>query len=421
MSINKVSKKKLLILILAFTAFLRLYRLDYPNTYVFDEVYHAFTAKGYINGNIEAWEYWTTPPKGVAFEWTHPPLAKEIMAFSMMILNSRDPWAYRLPGVFFGVIAVYLVYLLALQIFHNSNTALFSSFLFSIDGINFVQSRTGMNDIYMVTFILFCILFFLKKRYLLSSVFLGLALSSKWSAIYVLGFIALYTTFVLHENRLQLTDLLQKNLLKTFSVISFFIFIPLFIYLLTYLPFFMLGHTIQQFKELHQQMWWYHTGLRATHDYASPWWSWPLNLYPVWYFVDYQKNTAANIFNSGNPVLFWLGSMAFCITIFDFTKKRSRDLFIILAGFFAFWAPWALSPRIMFLYHFAPVVPFMCLMLGQQLGTNFEKKSEIKIVSILLLLCIISFIVIFPFISGIHISREYIMTFFIFNASKNPF
>ena len=96
----------------------------YPNKYVFDEVYHAFTAKEFLVGHKEAWEWWTKPPPGVAYEWTHPPLAKEIMAFSMLIFSSTDSWVYRFPGVIFGTLSVYLVYLLGLKLLKKEYSAL---------------------------------------------------------------------------------------------------------------------------------------------------------------------------------------------------------------------------------------------------------------------------------------------------------
>ncbi|KKQ82735.1 MAG: Glycosyl transferase family 39, partial [Candidatus Daviesbacteria bacterium GW2011_GWF2_38_7] len=311
----KLKPKHILIIILLLTAFLRLFRLDYPNKYVFDEVYHAFTAKEYLKGSKEAWEWWTTPPPGVAYEWTHPPLAKEIMTVSMFIFKTENAWAYRLPGALLGVLSVYLIYLLGLKLLKNQTASLLSAFVFSLDGLNFVQSRTGMNDIYFVTFLLGSIYCFLNKRFLLSAIVLGLALSSKWAAVYsYLIFIPLL--------------LFSKQYLK----ILFFVFIPPIIYLISYLPFFLLGHTIDQFIQLQQQMWWYHTGLKATHGYASPWWSWPLNLYPVWYFVDYQKDTMANIFTSGNPAVFWAGGIAIILTVLEAIRKKAVNLAIILLG-----------------------------------------------------------------------------------------
>ena len=99
-----ISPKNILIAILVFTALTRLVRLDYPAAYVFDEVYHSFTAKEYLKGSEEAWDPFATPPKGVAFEWTHPPIAKEAMTISMFLFHSTDAWVYRLPGALFGIL-----------------------------------------------------------------------------------------------------------------------------------------------------------------------------------------------------------------------------------------------------------------------------------------------------------------------------
>ncbi|OGE26697.1 hypothetical protein A3C26_01030 [Candidatus Daviesbacteria bacterium RIFCSPHIGHO2_02_FULL_39_12] len=402
--LKQVRPKYWLILIILLSAFLRLYRLDYPNKYVFDEVYHGFTAKEFLANHKEAWEWWTTPPQGVAYEWTHPPLAKEIMAASMFLLHSQDAWTFRLPGVLLNVLSVYLVYLLGLKLLNNQPASLIAAFVFSIDGLNFVQSRTGMNDIYYITFFLISLLLLLNKRFTLSAILLGLALSSKWAVIYA------YLIFI---------PLLLQS--KQYRSIIYFIIFPPLIYLISYLPFFLLGHTPTQFIQLQQQMWWYHTNLKATHPYSSPWWSWPLNLYPVWYFVDYRNNTMANIFASGNPVVFWLGTASIILTAWEAFKRGSFSLIFIVLGFLVFWAPWAFSPRIMFLYHFSPSVPFLSLSLAYQLGIELKNPKRRKYVYILLALMLLSFILIFPFLTAIHLPREFIKLFFVFNLSKNPF
>ncbi|MBI2600724.1 glycosyltransferase family 39 protein [Candidatus Daviesbacteria bacterium] len=400
----KLYSKYLIILILMLTAFLRFYRLDYPKGYVFDEVYHAFTAKEYALNNPKAWEWWNTPPSGVAYEWTHPPLAKEIMALSMIIFGSMDSWAWRFPGALLGVLAVLLVYALAKKIFHKEIIALIAAFLFSLDGLNFVQSRTGMNDMYFVTFMLACIYFFLRKSLILSAIFLGLSLASKWSALYTLPLIFLF-------------------LVKERKILNFlpFLIIPPLVYLASYIPFFLLGHSFDQFIQLQQQIWWYHTGLKATHSYTSAWWSWPLNLYPVWYFVEYKEDQMANIFASGNPLLFWSGSIALILTLFESIKKKSFNLFIPVLGFLVFLLPWAFSPRIMFLYHFAPCTPFLSLALGYQLGRNWEDNKTFKLVVLLLVLISLSFLLIYPYLTGVFLPKNYINLFFSTNLSSNPF
>ena len=433
---HKLKSYKILIAILVLSAFFHFYRLDYPNAYVFDEVYHGFTAKQYLIGNKEAWEWWTTPPPGVAFEWTHPPLAKEFMTASMFIVRSTDAWGWRLPGAILGLISVFLIYKIGERLF-GKNAGLVSAFLFSFDGLNFVQSRTGMNDIYVVTFALASVLFLLNKRFFISAIFLGLAFASKWSAFYLLGLNGLLILYFLFTRKIKFSDVRK-------AVIYMILLAPV-IYLISYLPFFTLGHTVDQFIELQKQMWWYHSHLVATHDYSSPAWSWPLNLYPVWYFVEYHKNgLVSNIFASGNPVLFWMGIGAVIITIYDFiltyksgpgsshridvSGKNSqiaftdRDrYFVILLGFFAFWLPWIFSPRIMFLYHYSPSVPFLCLSLGYQVDLMIRHKKSRLIGLSILALVFIGFLLVYPMLTGIPLPKDVFIKFFDFSLTKNPF
>lgn len=411
----KLSAKKILLVILLSTAFFRLLHIDYPKGYVFDEVYHSFTAREFLAGHKEAWEYWTTPPEGVAYEWTHPPLAKEIMALSMFVFRTTDAWAYRVPGVLMGVFSVYLLYLIGKELFKRESTALIAALIFSMDGLNFVQSRSGMNDIYFVTFMLSSLLFFLRKRFIISALLLGLSLASKWTALYALGFYLL----------LFLIQLFRAKNGKDRALVLNFAFYPLIlpiIYMASYIPFFWLGHSLTQFIELQQQMWWYHTGLKATHDYASAWWSWPLNLYPVWYFVDYHENNIiSNIFASGNPVVFWLGCGALLTSLWEFWKRKSLALLIVLTGYFSFWLPWAVSPRIMFLYHFSPSVPFLCLALAYQLDQMRDEKNYKLTLALIIGMIILSFLLLYPILTGLPIPKDLMLNFFRTNLTKNPF
>lgn len=416
MSRSFLSTRNLLILLIMVSAFLRFFRLDYPNAYVFDEVYHAYTAKEYLKANKDAWSPWGKSPPGVAFEWLHPPIAKELMTASMFVFKNTDAWAWRIPGALLGTLSVFLVFKLGQLLFKNNVTALISAFVFSVDGLVFVQSRTGMNDAYLVAFILVSVIFFVQKRYLLSALFMGIACATKWPGVFLY---AAYLPLLLYQ--------------KNYHKLPYFIFIPPIIYLLSYLPYFLSGYQISDFIELHKQIWWYQTNLKATHDYASPWWSWPLNLYPVWYFVDYHKDgLVSNIFASGNPVVFWMGSGAILVSVWDGIKafvnrqaEKSKELFISLCitilGFLCFWLPWSISPRIMFLYHFSPSVPFLSLALGYQLSSLFDDQKSKWILFSILGLIALTFILLYPMLTGIPLSRSLMLLFFKTNLTKNPF
>lgn len=82
--------KLLLFLILFFAFFTRFFRLDYPPTFYFDEVYNAFTTIEFIQGNIDAYEWFhISPIEGTAYGWTHPPLAKLMGSTGILIFGNN--------------------------------------------------------------------------------------------------------------------------------------------------------------------------------------------------------------------------------------------------------------------------------------------------------------------------------------------
>ena len=71
--------------------------------------------------------------------------------------------------------------------------------------------------------------------------------------------------------------------------------VPLVVYVITYLPWAFIeghqivagwppGHTGQTLLDLTGEMYRYHNNLTAPHPASSPWWAWPLNLKPVWFY-----------------------------------------------------------------------------------------------------------------------------------------
>lgn len=421
----------LLLIILTFSLLIRLYNLHIPRTYVFDEVYYAFTAQEYLKGNTDAWGWWGNPPEGKAYAWVNPPLPQEIMSVSMYLFGSENTFSWRLPGAILGTLSIYLTYLIAKKLFNSHLPAVFSALILSFDGLILVQSRTAMLDIYLLTFILASLYFYLDKKIFLSVLFLGFALSSKWTAVYLIVFFIL---LFLHQRTLEFFSQHHKftkssltDFCKMFILNSSYLYIPVFLliisltYLSTYIPFFLSGHSFQRFQELLQQAWWYHMNLNATHDYASPWWSWPLNLYPVWYYVDYPKGAIANIFASGNPLVFLGGIVSLIFLLIEYFKKPAQNLFFIILGFLIFWLPWSLSPRIMFLYYFLPTVPFISIAFGYQLTKLYEDKNTKLSFYILISAIIFFFALLYPLLTAIPLSRELLDIFFRTNLSKNPF
>ncbi len=152
--------------------------------------------------------------------------------------------------------------------------------------------------------------------------------------------------------------------------------IPLGVYVASYLPWAMIsghqiiagwpaGHEGQTLLDLTGQMYRYHNDLTAAHAASSPWWAWPLNLKPVWFYQEgFAGATAASIYDAGNMVIWWLGVPALIFVAFMAFRRRSPALALIAIGFAAQWIPWARIDRAAFQYHYYTALPFVVLALA---------------------------------------------------------
>lgn len=392
-----IANNKILTAILIIALSIRIFSISHPPDYIFDEVYHAFTAREYLNNNIEAWEWWTTPPPGVAYEWTHPPVAKYFMTAGMLLFGENS-FGWRIGSVIFGVISILWLYLLVFALTHNRQTALISAFLVSIEGLHIAQSRIAMNDIYMLTFFIWALYAAVKSRWKSASLLYGLALATKWSALY--GIIPLGIIF-LHSNPPSFS--LKTIFLYSTSIIRYSL-IGLITYVLSFTPFILAGHTWEQWWELHRQMWYYHTHLVATHAYQSTPLQWIFAARPVWYYVNYLESYISNIYAQSNPAILWLGLVAL---VFQLKNIFKFPYFVLYTLYFTLFLPWVFSPRIMFFYHYLPSSVFLTVILANWIS-SFSRHTIFYI----LLLCSLVFILITPLIYGLPTNPEYWNTLF---------
>ena len=109
-------------------------------------------------------------------------------------------FAWRLPGVIAGALTAALIYLLTRILFRRRLVAALVGLFVIADGMFFVQSRIGMNDVYVGLFIIAAYTVFAavwtgwwkgRAAFWLAmpimGVLLGLALASKWVAAYAIG------------------------------------------------------------------------------------------------------------------------------------------------------------------------------------------------------------------------------------------
>lgn len=406
------------IIVFIFAAFARFINLGYPKNHIFDEVYHAFTSQEMFKNNPAAWEWWNTPPSGFAFEWTHPPLAKEFMVLAIYIFGDTS-FAWRFFSAFFGIGSIILIYFITLKLFKNRTAALIASFLAGLDGLLLVMSRIAMNDSYFVFFSLLTIYFYLSNRKLLMSLSLGLAISAKWTGVFLILGVLLFEIYKIVEKEIKLKKVFAKDII-------FLFLIPALVYVLSYLPFFLTKHTppstnfsnLETFLELQRQMFFYHTNLEATHPYQSVPYEWIFNLRPVWVYVEDKGNLVSNIYTLGNPLFMWGGIISIFILIYQFFKKKSFAVFVVIISYLLFFIPWTFSPRIMFNYHYLLSANFLAIAQGVVLA-SFAFKLKIKLLVILFLISTTAiFIYFLPLWTGIPIDRDLFESYFWFKSWK---
>ncbi|MBX3028630.1 MAG: phospholipid carrier-dependent glycosyltransferase [Chloroflexi bacterium] len=164
--------------------------------------------------------------------------------------------------------------------------------------------------------------------------------------------------------------------------------IPVAVYVAGYLPWaalgnqlwegFPAGHTGKTLWGLTLDMYGYHDDLRVPHAASSPWWAWPLDLKPVWFYQSsFAGNTLGEIYDAGNLVVLWMGIPALVFGTIAAWKRRSLPVTLVVLLFLAMWLPWARIDRATFQYHYYTAIPFLVLALAYLLAELWHGPARI--------------------------------------------
>ena len=406
----------------------------YENSTYFDEIYHARTAYEHILG-LEPYEN------------THPTLGKLIISLGIRIFG-MNPFGWRFMGALFGVLMLPVLYHLLKQLFGRTRLCTAGTLLFAFDFMHFTQTRIATIDTYAVFFLLLmydAMLVFLRRDLLRDSwkkllppllacgVFTGLGIAAKWTAAYgALGLAALFfgkllfTYWGARRRGEGTVPLLMKCGKLCAWCCLFFLALPFGIYFGAFLPITTLSHNAGNlwgaFWNYQVTMFRYHSTLEATHSFASPWYEWPLDIRPIWYFAGDTQEGYSTISAFGNPLLWWAGIPALGAAACLWWKERFRWAGLVLAGFLSVYLPWVLVPRLTFIYHYFTAVPFLVVALCGVFSLLYQRggfarqltfPGGIQCSGATLLLaaftaaCLLLFAVYFPVLSGSPTTRDY--------------
>lgn len=398
-----------LIGVLVFSFLTRLYRLGLPADYVFDETYHVPAIRLIAEKDPRAFEWWHGPIYSLDnHDWLHPPLAKYLQAGFFNVFG-QNALAWRLGSAIFGTIGVGLIFLVAQLAFRRPALSLLAAFLLSLDGLWLVQSRVAMNDVFLTVWLLAAAgsyLWYQRVRFLNwllpVGVFLGLALATKWSAMFWVGGLLIWEGLAVRREKAP-----KRWPWALFALII----VPLTIYLMSYLPMLWQGKTFNDLWQLHRQIVLYQVYRGGSHSFQSTPWQWFLNLKPVWYW---HGGNGQDIYAVNNPLLAWLEIAA---VVFAFSRLKLAEgrnnlmkLAWLLAMYLLTFLPWLFSPRLLFYYHYTPATPLAAVLLAYSLYEWYlsrPKRTALPALLIILISLVWVFWLYYPVWIGLPVSSTF--------------
>lgn len=316
---------------------LRLWRLGQINTLVFDEVYYAVFANRYLLGEFV---YNSHPPLSQYFIaigiWLGSHLPFDTSLVNGLTGSLRPAFSYRWFNAIAGAGIPVIVGLLGFHLARSRALGAIAALVALLDGFFLVESRYGLNNIYLVWFGLLGHLLALvalsqqphppqihrhvrwRRRYpgrpdrwlrqlsdlvsnrwrypprwrrwqllTLAGICLGASVAVKWNGLgFALALWGLWLTLQWQPPQAHDSPWFGLARLPAIAVLGYFVLLPFGVYCLLWIPHLLLNPEFN-FWQLHRAMLAFHDAVGSgadVHPYCSSWYSWPLMGRPIAYF-----------------------------------------------------------------------------------------------------------------------------------------
>jgi dolichyl-phosphate-mannose-protein mannosyltransferase len=337
------------LLVTAFGAFLRFNRLRVPRALVFDETYYAKDAWSILHHGVElnlvsnanaiiqaGHANIFAPCNGTSAcgEYVVQPEVGKLLIAAGEWLFGLNSFGWRFASAVFGSLAILLMCRIARRMTRSTLLGCIAGLLMSLDGLEFVLSRTGILDIFLMFFVLAafgCVVIDrdisramlaegvarrgggpagprlgIRRWRVAAGIFLGLAVAVKWDAAwYIVGFAALGTAWDIGARRAAgLASFVRGAFREALWLPVTFVVIPLAVYLATWSGWFATStgydrnyaqqhgvnipviSPLYSLFEYHVQAISFGVGLKTPHPYQSQPWDWLLVTRPVAFFYE---------------------------------------------------------------------------------------------------------------------------------------
>ncbi|RJQ71713.1 phospholipid carrier-dependent glycosyltransferase [Pseudonocardiaceae bacterium YIM PH 21723] len=425
----------------------------------------------------------------------HPPVGKQLIALGEWIFG-YTPWGWRFSAAICGSLMIFLVIRIARRLTRSTLLGGIAGILLICDGVSHVQSRIGMLDIFLAFFVLaafWCLLVdrdqmrdrmrtaldngWLTEPFgprlgfrwwrFAAGVSLGLALGTKWSALYFVAAFGLLTFFWDYSTRRTaglkhpLSATIRRDLLPALGSI---VALSLVVYLATWWSWYGSETAVDRHavdgRKLHEDLilrpwtevapdglgsllpgWlmdplrslgyysWrvydFHTHLFTKAGSEHPWeskpWGWPMGLRPMLYNCEGGPGNVgcgggeyiSAVMLIGTPAMWWLAFPMLAWLAWRSVISRDWRHASVLAVYLAGWLPWFIDlRRQMYYFYTTPMAPFLVLgltlVLGEILGrakAGAERRSTgLLVVAFYVGLVVANFAWLWPILNGEPIS-----------------
>jgi len=265
---------------------------------------------------------------------------------------------WRFFSIIFGTLGIIVFYFICHKSGFSTKGSIIATFLFALDDMVFITSGLALLDIYMITFMLAAVLFYLDEKYILSGIFVALSANCKLMGVLII--IAIFLHWAIY----------RRDKWKQFAA-SLAVAAVSFVFFLEYFDLFINRTFENPITRIHALL----SGTAAVVftnpklSISSRPWTW---LYPQWFRAFYMGPNVPVIVYSYNPQYLSFISptiqiLIIPITIYMIYKaiKKSKVAGLVLLWFLATYVIWIpldiISNRVTFVYYFLSTTPAICI------------------------------------------------------------
>ncbi len=433
------------LLVTVFAGFLRFYRLTVPHAIMFDETYYIKDAWSILRHGVE-WQMLSASvadPRILAGNTNifslpysgefvvQPPAGKLLIAVGEWLFGLTT-LGWRLPSAVFGTLAVLVISRVVRRMTRSTLLGCVAGLLMALDGLEFVLSRIGILDIFLMFFVLaaFAALVVdrdvsrsrlaeavvlrpgdeagpelgIRKWRVAAGLLIGLACASKQDAVwYLIAFIFLCVAWDMGARRTAgLPGYVRGALARDGKWLWLTLgVIPLATYIATWSGWLITStgydrnyasqngvnipviSALYSLFQYHREMLHFGVNLSAPHPYKSQPWTWFLMSRPVSFdwrsFTDAAglhapaKNVTGpyvqEVLALGNPAIWWVSVPAILFCLGWWLTRRDWRAGVGVLGVAAGWATWLpFMSRTKFYYYALEFEPFMIICVVLCLG-----------------------------------------------------